>query len=64
MYPGVPLDTNVVSELRRSDKANRDVAAWTATVPAACFFRNAWDFKPIGFALRNPCQPRNTAGSR
>jgi predicted nucleic acid-binding protein len=35
------LDTNVVSELRRSDKANRDVAAWAATVPVASFYLSA-----------------------
>jgi toxin FitB len=32
------LDTNVISELRRPEKANRHVVAWAATVPAASFF--------------------------
>ena len=35
------LDTNVISELRRSDKANRDVAGWAAKVPVASFFISA-----------------------
>lgn len=32
------LDTNVVSELRRPDKAHRNVLAWANAVPAANFF--------------------------
>jgi toxin FitB len=32
------LDTNVISELRRPDKADRNVAAWANTLPAASFF--------------------------
>ncbi|MGL3111520.1 type II toxin-antitoxin system VapC family toxin [Bradyrhizobium sp. BR 1432] len=32
------LDTNVISELRRPDKAHRNVAAWASTIPAASFF--------------------------
>jgi toxin FitB len=35
------LDTNVISELRRPDKADRNVAAWARTVPAARFFISA-----------------------
>jgi predicted nucleic acid-binding protein len=35
------LDTNVISELRRPEKANRHVVAWAATVPAASFFLSA-----------------------
>jgi toxin FitB len=35
------LDTNVVSELRRPGKANRNVLAWAGTVPAASFFLSA-----------------------
>jgi len=35
------LDTNVVSELRRPEKANRDVLAWANGVPAASFFLSA-----------------------
>ena len=32
------LDTNVISELRRLDKADRNVAAWASAFPAANFF--------------------------
>jgi predicted nucleic acid-binding protein len=32
------LDTNVISELRRPDKADRKVVAWANAVPAANFF--------------------------
>jgi toxin FitB len=35
------LDTNVVSELRRSDKADRHVVAWAARLPVASFFLSA-----------------------
>jgi predicted nucleic acid-binding protein len=35
------LDTNVISELRRPEKADRNVAAWAKTIPAASFFLSA-----------------------
>jgi predicted nucleic acid-binding protein len=35
------LDTNVISELRRPDKADRNVAAWANAIPAASFFMSA-----------------------
>ena len=35
------LDTNVISELRRPDKADRNVTAWANAVPAASFFISA-----------------------
>jgi predicted nucleic acid-binding protein len=35
------LDTNVISELRRPEKADRNVVAWASTVPAASFFLSA-----------------------
>jgi toxin FitB len=35
------LDTNVISELRRPDKADRNVAGWASTFPAASFFISA-----------------------
>ena len=35
------LDTNVISELRRPDKADRSVAAWANALPAASFFMSA-----------------------
>lgn len=35
------LDTNVISELRRPEKANRYVLAWAESVTAASFFLSA-----------------------
>jgi predicted nucleic acid-binding protein len=35
------LDTNVISELRRPGKADRNVSAWAGTIPAANFFLSA-----------------------
>jgi predicted nucleic acid-binding protein len=35
------LDTHVISELRRPDKADRNVTAWANSVPAASFFISA-----------------------
>jgi predicted nucleic acid-binding protein len=35
------LDTNVISELRRPERANRNVAAWAAALPAGSFFLSA-----------------------
>ena len=35
------LDTNVISELRRPDKANHNVIAWAGAQPAASFFLSA-----------------------
>jgi predicted nucleic acid-binding protein len=35
------LDTDVISELRRPDKADRNVVAWAGTIPAATFFLSA-----------------------
>jgi toxin FitB len=32
------VDTNVVSELRRPERADTNVVAWASTVPAASFF--------------------------
>jgi predicted nucleic acid-binding protein len=32
------LDTNVISELRRPDKADRNVVAWASKIPATGFF--------------------------
>jgi predicted nucleic acid-binding protein len=32
------LDTNVISELRLPERANRNVAAWAGVIPAASFF--------------------------
>ena len=35
------LDTNVISELRRPDKADRNVTAWANAIPAGSFFISA-----------------------
>jgi predicted nucleic acid-binding protein len=35
------LDTNVISELRRPERANRNVAAWAGSIPFAGFFLSA-----------------------
>jgi len=35
------LDTNVISELRRPDKADRNVLAWATRLPSASFFISA-----------------------
>jgi predicted nucleic acid-binding protein len=35
------LDTTVISELRRPQKADRNVVAWASTIPAASFFLSA-----------------------
>jgi predicted nucleic acid-binding protein len=35
------LDTNVISELRRPDKADRHVVGWANALPAASFFLSA-----------------------
>jgi predicted nucleic acid-binding protein len=35
------LDTNVISELRRPQRANPNVVAWAAAFPAASFFLSA-----------------------
>jgi len=35
------LDTNVISELRRPERANRNVVAWAGLIPAASFFLSA-----------------------
>lgn len=35
------LDTNVISELRRPDKADRNVVAWASKIPATGFFLSA-----------------------
>ena len=35
------LDTNVISELRRPERANRNVVAWAGSIPLASFFLSA-----------------------
>jgi predicted nucleic acid-binding protein len=55
------LDTNVISELRRPEKADRHVLAWAGTVPAASFFLSAISILEIEIgtlqiARRDPVQ--------
>jgi predicted nucleic acid-binding protein len=35
------LDTNVISGLRRPERANTEVVSWASTIPAASFFLSA-----------------------
>jgi predicted nucleic acid-binding protein len=35
------ISTNVISELRRPDKADRNVVAWASARPASSFFFSA-----------------------
>ncbi|MGT2437670.1 PIN domain-containing protein [Bradyrhizobium betae] len=46
------LDTNVISELRRPDRAHRNVAAWASTIPAASFFISAISILEIELGAR------------
>lgn len=46
------LDTNVISELRRPDKADRNVVAWANAVPAANFFMSAISILEIELGAR------------
>ncbi|MBB4374708.1 hypothetical protein GGD63_007542 [Bradyrhizobium sp. cir1] len=46
------LDTDVISELRRPDKADRNVLAWANAVPAANFFMSAISILEIELGAR------------
>lgn len=46
------LDTNVISELRRPDKADRNVVAWANAIPAANFFISAISILEIELGAR------------
>src|SRR5687767_8768243 len=46
------LDTNVISELRRPEKADRNVVAWASMVPAANFFLSAISILEIELGAR------------
>lgn len=46
------LDTNVISELRRPDKADRNVVAWSNAVPAANFFMSVISILEIELGAR------------
>lgn len=46
------LDTNIISELRRPDKAHRNVVAWANAIPAASFFMSAISILEIELGAR------------
>lgn len=46
------LDTNVISKLRRPDKADRNVVAWANAVPAANFFMSVISILEIELGAR------------
>jgi predicted nucleic acid-binding protein len=46
------LDTNVISELRRPHKADRNVVAWANAIPAANFFMSAISILEIELGAR------------
>ena len=46
------LDTNVISELRRPDKADRNVLAWANSAPATNFFMSAISILEIELGAR------------
>jgi predicted nucleic acid-binding protein len=46
------LDTNVISELRRLDKADRNVVAWANAIPASNFFISAISILEIELGAR------------
>ena len=46
------LDTNVISELRRPDEADRNVVVWANAVPAANFFISAISILEIELGAR------------
>ena len=46
------LDTNVISELRRPDKADRNLIAWANAVPAANFFMSVISILEIELGAR------------
>ena len=46
------LDTNVIAELRRPDRAHRNVVAWANVIPAASFFMSAISILEIELGAR------------
>lgn len=55
------FDTNVISELRRPERANRNVVAWASALPAASFYLSAISILEIKLgalqvARRGPAQ--------
>jgi hypothetical protein len=52
------LDSNVISELRRSENADRIVVACASAIPAARFFLSAISILKIEFGAPGLIQPR------
>lgn len=55
------LDTNVISKLRRPDRANKNVITWASAIPGASFFLSAISILEIELgtlkiARRDPAQ--------
>lgn len=46
------LDTNVISELRRPDRADRNVVAWANAIPAANFFMSVISILEVELGAR------------
>ena len=46
------LDTNVISELRRPERANRNVATWAGSIPFASFFLSTISILEIEIGAR------------
>jgi predicted nucleic acid-binding protein len=57
------LDTNVISELRRPDKADRNVTAWASTHPVASFFISAISILEIELGARLIARKDHTQGN-
>jgi predicted nucleic acid-binding protein len=57
------LDTNVISELRRPERANRNVAAWAAAFPAANFFLSAISILEIEIGALQLARKDSTRGA-
>ncbi|WP_375310618.1 type II toxin-antitoxin system VapC family toxin [Bradyrhizobium sp. A5] len=57
------LDTNVISELRRPDKADRNVVAWANAIPAANFFMSAISILEIELGARLIARKDATQGA-
>jgi predicted nucleic acid-binding protein len=51
------LDTNVISELRRPERANRNLAAWAGSIPFASFFLSAISILEIEIARARETEP-------
>ncbi|WP_316214377.1 MULTISPECIES: type II toxin-antitoxin system VapC family toxin [unclassified Bradyrhizobium] len=57
------LDTNVISELRRPDKADRHVLAWATAQPASNFFLSAISILEIELGARRIARKDHAQGA-